>query len=82
LKLKGLVLKPYQSLDRQRLKNVLSTRQFSNKQSWNPATIRAIDLHMSHVRRKLARAGYDCIKTMHFVGYRFVPVSDDRGVGP
>jgi DNA-binding response OmpR family regulator len=34
---------------------------------------RAVDLHISRLRKKLSQAGYDCIKTMRFVGYRFVP---------
>jgi DNA-binding response OmpR family regulator len=77
LLLKALMLKPYHSLDRERLMQVLHSRQVTNKRGWNPAAPRAIDLHMSRIRRKLAMAGYDCIKTMRFVGYRFVPVSDD-----
>jgi DNA-binding response OmpR family regulator len=43
---------------------------------------RAVDLHISRLRRKLSAAGYDGIRTMRFIGYRFVPVEGDAGPAP
>lgn len=40
---------------------------------------RAVDLLVSRVRRKLLAAGYDGIRTMRYVGYRFVPPGDAAG---
>jgi hypothetical protein len=37
---------------------------------------RSVDTHIARLRAKLRYAGYDCIKTMRFVGYRFVPVPE------
>ncbi len=34
---------------------------------------RSVDTHIARLRAKLRQAGYDGIKTMRFVGYRFVP---------
>jgi hypothetical protein len=36
-------------------------------------TARAVDILIFRLRGKLGRAGYDCIETIRFVGYRFVP---------
>ena len=38
-----------------------------------PETLRVVDIHVSRLRKKLAQAGCDCIRTMRYVGYRFVP---------
>lgn len=76
---KALLLQPTQVLDRAALMAVLDTRQFSYKHGWSEITFRAIDIHMSRIRRKLAVAGYDCIKTMRYVGYRFIPLPDATG---
>jgi DNA-binding response OmpR family regulator len=63
---------PFQVLDRQRLVGVL--RESIASADAAPSSSRAVDTHISRLRAKLRRAGYDCIKTMRFVGYRFVPV--------
>src|SRR3954467_4713925 len=70
---KTLLLNPNQVLSREVLQEVLGNRQLSYRQRWNDTGTRTIDIHMSRIRRKLARAGFDCIRTMRFVGYRFVP---------
>jgi len=72
LLLKEFVLNPYRVLDRTTLARALSRRGFGYTTSHLSA--RTVDLHISHLRKKLHQAGYDCIKTMRFVGYRFVPL--------
>lgn len=72
LVLRELVRFPYCVLDRQRLASVL--RGDGNGTESADSSLRAIDVHISRLRRKLRLAGYDCIQTMRFVGYRFVPV--------
>ena len=44
-----------------------------------PVSGRAVDLLVSRVRRKLLAAGFDGIRTMRYVGYRFVPPSETAG---
>jgi DNA-binding response OmpR family regulator len=73
---KTLVLRQPQTLDRETLTRVLNARQLPSKPGWGDARIRSIDIHMSRIRRKFARAGYDCITTMRYVGYRFVPPAE------
>lgn len=71
LLLAELARNPYSVLDRQRLASVL--RANNGSADGGEASLRAVDVHISRLRRKLHAAGYDCIKTMRFVGYRFVP---------
>jgi len=70
---KELVLNPGRVIDRATLFAALNTRDFDYKHGHSPISMRTVDIHVSRIRRKLADAGYDCIKTMRFVGYRFVP---------
>jgi DNA-binding response OmpR family regulator len=70
---KELVLQPHRVVDRARLYAVMDERPFDYRHGQPPETLRAVDIHVSRLRKKLARAGYDCIETMRFVGYRFVP---------
>jgi DNA-binding response OmpR family regulator len=72
LLLKQLALNPYRVLDRATLATVLGRRGFVY--DVHPISLRTVDLHISRLRKKLRQAGYDCIKTMRFVGYRFVPL--------
>jgi two-component system, OmpR family, response regulator ChvI len=69
LLLQELASHPFQVLDRVRLSAAL--REHSLAQP--AASGRAVDTHISRLRAKLRDAGYDCIRTMRFVGYRFVP---------
>jgi DNA-binding response OmpR family regulator len=69
LLLRELASHPYQVLGRERLAAAL------REHTSDPVpSARSVDTHISRLRRKLHLAGYDCIKTMRFVGYRFVPV--------
>jgi DNA-binding response OmpR family regulator len=70
LLLQELALHPYQVLGRERL--AVALREFNSTAEPMPSS-RAVDTHISRLRAKLRSAGYDCIKTMRFVGYRFVP---------
>jgi DNA-binding response OmpR family regulator len=70
---KALVLQPHRVVDRASLYAALDERPFDYKHGQPPETLRAIDLHVSRLRKKLAQAGCDCIRTMRYVGYRFVP---------
>ena len=71
LLLQELVLHPHQVLGRERLAGAL--REF-NPASEPSTSSRSVDTHISRLRAKLRAAGYDCIKTMRFVGYRFIPL--------
>lgn len=71
LLLKALALQPYRVLDCAAL--AASVYAHGHGQAPQPMSPRAVDLHISRLRRKLLQAGYDCIRTMRFVGYRFVP---------
>lgn len=64
---------PYQTLGRRRLAALL--REQSGGLDGAGASLRSVDTHIARLRAKLRKAGYDCIKTMRFVGYRFVPLS-------
>jgi DNA-binding response OmpR family regulator len=72
LLLRELALQPNRVLDRAELAGVLNGRGVGARVT--QASLRTVDLHISRLRKKLSVAGYDCIKTMRFVGYRFVPV--------
>lgn len=81
LLLKELASHPNRVVDRAALVAVLDTRSSGYHPVTSPVSLRTVDTHLSRVRTKLARAGYDCIKTMRFVGYRFLPVGapeDDK----
>ena len=67
--LRELAGHPYQVLSRQRL--AAAVREHASDAA---PSERSVDTHISRLRAKLRGAGYDCIKTMRFVGYRFVPV--------
>jgi DNA-binding response OmpR family regulator len=70
---KELVLRPHQVVERASLYAVLDARPFDVTHGHAPETLRTVDIHVSRLRKRLAQAGYDCIRTMRFVGYRFVP---------
>jgi DNA-binding response OmpR family regulator len=67
---------PYQVLRRERLIALLRANP-GNGDGLN-ASPRAVDTHIARLRAKLRRAGYDCIKTMRFVGYRFIPLPEQN----
>ncbi len=72
--LRELAQNPYQVLRRERLVALL--RSSAGNPEALGASPRSVDTHIARLRAKLRRAGYDCIKTMRFVGYRFVPNGD------
>jgi DNA-binding response OmpR family regulator len=62
---------PYRVLDRAALVDVLrGSAAFDGRDG---ADLRLIDRHISRLRKKLHDAGCDCIRTMRFAGYRFIP---------
>jgi DNA-binding response OmpR family regulator len=69
--LRELVTAPYRTFSRVELAAAVQSR--SESAGGAPASARAIDLHVSRLRRKLRQAGFDGIRTMKSVGYRFVP---------
>jgi DNA-binding response OmpR family regulator len=66
--------RPYQVLNRQRLTELV--RQGAPRQAGTNPDLRAVDTHIARLRAKLRAFGYDCIRTMRNVGYRFVPPID------
>jgi two-component system, OmpR family, alkaline phosphatase synthesis response regulator PhoP len=67
----ALARQPYSVMSRERLMEVLNEAP-----GGRPALggrVRAVDTHITRIRKKLADAGCDCIRTMRFVGYRLVP---------
>jgi DNA-binding response OmpR family regulator len=74
LVLKELVLNPGRVIVRATLFLALNIREFDYKHGHSPVSMRTVDTHVSRLRRKLAAAGYACIKTMRFVGYGFMPL--------
>jgi DNA-binding response OmpR family regulator len=64
---------PYQALDRRRLATLI--RENLGGTDGASSSLRSVDTHIARLRAKLRRADYDCIKTMRFVGYRFVPLA-------
>ncbi len=80
LLLRALALQPYRVLGRAALAAAVHAQGYG--QTPQPMSPRAVDLHISRLRKKLSRAGYDCIRTMRFVGYRFVPpAATDQAAG-
>ena len=71
LLLEELARHPYQALDRDRLVAVLRENMGGSE---DVRSSRSVDTHISRLRGKLRGAGYDCIKTMRFVGYGFMPL--------
>jgi DNA-binding response OmpR family regulator len=67
----ALAREPYSVISRDRLAKVLAEGGL-NRSSLAP-TGRKVDTHIARIRRKLANAGCDCIRTMRNVGYRLVP---------
>lgn len=69
--LETLVRHPYQAIDRQQLAAILRERIGMSDDT--KATSRSVDTSICRIRGKLRKAGYDCITTMRYVGYRFIP---------
>jgi DNA-binding response OmpR family regulator len=68
--LAAFVRQPYGVLDRAQLARLL---QDSMKGRGAPRSLRAVDTLVARLRAKLGSVGSHCIKTMRYVGYRFVP---------
>src|SRR4051794_21389225 len=65
-----LVRQPFSVLDRPKLRSAVEETASGKR---GPAmSMRSIDTHIARIRKKLADAGCDCIRTMRNVGYRFV----------
>ncbi|HTE85473.1 MAG TPA: winged helix-turn-helix domain-containing protein [Dehalococcoidia bacterium] len=62
---------PHQVRDRQALAAAL--KQHGTPFDTAPASERSLDTHIARLRSKLREAGYNCIKTMRYVGYRLTP---------
>jgi DNA-binding response OmpR family regulator len=71
LLLAALMREPLRVFTRTQLAAALRTAEDGAHMS-EPST-EAVDVHILRLRRKLGRVGGACIKTMRFVGYRFVP---------
>jgi DNA-binding response OmpR family regulator len=71
--MEALLRNPYQVLNREQLVDLL--RQGSRGLGGVAPELRSVDTHIARLRAKLRTLGYDCIRTMRFVGYRFVPPS-------
>jgi DNA-binding response OmpR family regulator len=71
LLLMTLARDPYSVIGREPLMRVLSEASLGRKSL--AVSLRAVDTHIARIRKKLADAGCDCIRTMRNVGYRFVP---------
>jgi len=69
--MEALLRNPYQVLNREQLVDLL--RQGSRGPGGSSPELRSVDTHIARLRAKLRALGYDCIRTMRFVGYRFVP---------
>lgn len=69
--LKEFVSHPYQVLDRERLAGLIRGG-VGDSGSIRPS-LRSVDTHVARIRAKLRTAGYNCIRTMRYVGYRSVP---------
>jgi DNA-binding response OmpR family regulator len=74
--LEEFVRHPFQVLNRQRLTELVR-RGAPRSSPTNPEN-RAVDTHIARLRAKLRALGYDCIRTMRNVGYRFVPPAGDE----
>lgn len=73
--LRELVLHPGRVLARDALERALTNAPTPIRRQSCSSAGRGVDLLISRVRRKLQQAGYDGIRTMRFVGYRFEPVA-------
>lgn len=62
---------PYRVLDRAALLEAL--RGATAIEGRESVDLRLVDRHISRLRKKLKDAGCDCIRTMRFAGYRFIP---------
>jgi DNA-binding response OmpR family regulator len=71
LLLETLARQPFRVLDRSALRDALVAAH--SREVPESADLRLIDRHIARLRRKLRDAGCDCIETMRFAGYRFVP---------
>jgi len=78
LLLAELARRPFHVLDRDSLATALQCGEPGVGPSH--ASERAMDTHIARLRRKLRAAGVDCIKTMRYVGYRFVPAESGKAV--
>jgi DNA-binding response OmpR family regulator len=74
--LKTLARAPYRVADRTALAAALRGAFPGN--SSQPEDPRLIDRHIARLRKKLRAAGCDCIQTMRFAGYRFVPTAGEQ----
>jgi DNA-binding response OmpR family regulator len=71
-----LVRQPFSVLDRAKLRSAVEEMASGKRE---PAmSMRSVDTHIARIRKKLADAGCDCIRTMRNVGYRFVPPDQCR----
>jgi DNA-binding response OmpR family regulator len=73
LLVKALALNPYHVFDRETLAQAVGDR--GTAALTEPPNPRVVDLYVARARKKLHAAGYDCIQTMRYVGYRFVPLT-------
>jgi DNA-binding response OmpR family regulator len=69
--LKTLALQPYRVFDRAALHDAIV--EVLPSEARPAPDLRLIDRHIARLRKKLHEAGCDCIETMRFTGYRFVP---------
>ena len=77
LLLTQLVRRPYSTFSRERL-----AAELHNGDSNQLISLRSMDVHIARLRAKLRSAGINGIKTMRFVGYRFVPPADSAAAEP
>jgi two-component system response regulator ChvI len=69
--LETLAARPYRVTDREALLQAIHAAAPAAPAQCDP---RLIDRHITRLRKKLRDAGYDCIQTMRFAGYRFTPL--------
>jgi two-component system, OmpR family, response regulator RstA len=66
---------PYRTFDRHALTEAM--RKGEHGHDGPVPSPRSMDAHIARLRQKLRAAGVNCIKTMRFVGYRFVPTPSE-----